>query len=998
MPESTSPPAPRAGSSALNPLRQWVNPRRMRFWAIVLLLLYTLGGFFAVPVLVEKLVTDAVRDDLDRSASIARVRFNPYVLSLEVSGFDLKDKDAVSLAAFDRLFVNFQLSSLFRWAWTFREISLDGAVVQLERFAPGDSRLTRLMADAAARSEPEAAAEPAPAGLPRLLVHDLALNGGRVTFRDDVPSNPVELALGPVTVSMQELNTLPDRFGRQTVEIRLPGDATLSWQGSISLGPLQSEGRLALENSPLDQTIAYLEAILPLDAMRARLSLRTDYRVNELDDGSIDLELDGIEAELEDLAVTGLTPSAEFFLLPSLTVRGGTLRYPEQQLTIASIELANPELNAWLEQNGELSLLGLVPAGSPPAADSGAADAAPESQDWQLAIDTFRIAGGRLGFTDESIEPQATLALENLELDVTGLSNEQDAAFPVELAGALAAGGDFRFNGRVIALPELSVTGSLGARGIPLPIAQPYVQQQVRIQLDQGTLDTDFELALLPDGKLTAAGELAVHGLGISDTVEGKPLVGWDTLNVDRFEADSAVPSLALSKVEFQQPFARVVINKDLSTNLDGLMVTAEGATDEPMETAGEEPGLALVVGGILLEDGTLDFSDLSLPLPFATRVQKLGGLISTIDTASVEPATLRLEGQVDDYGLARIEGTMNPLDPISHTDISLEFRNLLMSNLSPYTVQFAGREIASGKLDLDLLYRIEAGQLQGANDIVMSDLVLGDKVDHPDAASLPLGLAVALLKDANGVIDIDLPVEGDVNSPEFQIGGVIWKAFTGLITKIVSAPFRLLGNLIGVEAEDLGQFEFLAGRHDLTPPEMEKIAQLQQALEQRPELSIAIAGVFDPAIDIPALRYQRLLAAVRERLGADYAPQEGEFRMLDEEIRAVLEAIYVERFPDATLEALKSDHMVPPPDDPEGEPVVDGLAYAADLRDRLLAAEEITRQDLDALANARAEAIRGAFLATERLDAGRVVLEEPAETESEDGEWVVIELAVAVE
>jgi hypothetical protein len=312
--------------------------------------------------------------------------------------------------------------------------------------------------------------------------------------------------------------------------------------------------------------------------------------------------------------------------------------------------------------------------------------------------------------------------------------------------------------------------------------------------------------------------------------------------------------------------------------------------------------------------------------------------------------------------------------------------------------VQFAGREIASGKLDLDLLYRIEAGQLKGANDIVMSDLVLGDKVDHPDAASLPLGLAVALLKDSNGVIDIDLPVEGDVNSPEFRIGGVIWKAFTGLITKIVSAPFRLLGNLIGVESEDLGQFEFLAGRHDLTPPEMEKIAQLQQALEQRPELSIAIAGVSDPAIDIPALRYQRLFAAVRERLGADYAPQEGEFRMLNEEIRVVLEAIYVERFPDTTLEALKSDHMAPPPDDPEGGPVLDGLAYAADLRDRLLAAEEITQQDLDALANARAETIRTAFLAADALDAGRVVLEEPTATESEDGEWVVIELAVAVE
>jgi hypothetical protein len=327
-----------------------------------------------------------------------------------------------------------------------------------------------------------------------------------------------------------------------------------------------------------------------------------------------------------------------------------------------------------------------------------------------------------------------------------------------------------------------------------------------------------------------------------------------------------------------------------------------------------------------------------------------------------------------------------------------MEFRNLLMSNLSPYTVEFAGREIDEGKLDLDLNYRIMEGQLEGQNKVVMSDLVLGDEVDHPDAASLPLGLAVALLTDANGVIDIDLPVQGDVNDPEFAIGGVIWQAVVGLVTKIVTAPFRLLGSLIGVDSEDFGQFQFLGGRSDLTPPELEKIALLQDALQQRPELAIEVSGVFDPAIDVPALQFQRLRAAVVERLGPEYLDQAEEFRMLDEQIRSVLETLFIERNPTKALDTVKAAHVVPPADDPEGEAVLDELAYSTDLRDRLLAAEQIGPQELEQLANARAEAIRNAFIATGEIDEHRVVLAEPVATESEDDEWVVMELGVAAD
>jgi hypothetical protein len=992
-----------------------------RYWVIVVVVLYTVGGFFGVPALVERMTVSAIRDSAGREATLERVRFNPYVLSLQIEGFAVQDTDGAALAGFDRLFVNFQLSSLFRWAWTFREISVDGPYHLVERFAPGDSRLTRLLADLQERAaEPDPAAQAA--GLPRFLVHELNLNEGRLHFRDDVPAESVDLEFGPITVSVRELNTLPDRFGQQSVRVVFPNDSIVTWQGSLSLGPLQSEGSFALEGAHLQQTTAYLKAVLPLQSVEADLTMRTKYGVNEQADGSLHIALDDLEARLADVAVTGLTPSTEFTAFRTLELLGGTLRYPDNILQFSSVRLAEPRLETWLDEAGRLNLLQLLPQAPPgqDQAESAPADAAAgDATGWRMGIQEFVLEGGRIGFEDRSIEPPAALRLQDLGLTVKAISNETGAEFPLTLAAGLEEGGALGFDGGVTVLPALTAQGTLSATAIPLGLAQAYLQQQMNLRIESGTLDSKAELTLRADQSVTAAGAMAIAGLRVDDTIEQQPLVGWERLDIDRFETDTAAASLSISQLQFRKPFGRVVINADRTTNLSGLprvqptaeggaaQVAAEPAVSESIaaDTTATEaapadaaPAYAIVLGNISVQDGSLDFSDLSLPLPFATRIGALGGTISTVDSRSAEPANVRLEGRVDDYGLARISGGLNLMDPIRATDISMEFRNLLMSNLSPYTVQFAGREIAEGKLDLDLVYRIDDGLMQGDNDIVMSDLVLGDKVEHPGAASLPLGLAVALLKDANGVIDIKLPVEGDVNDPQFRIGGVVWQAFVGLVTKIVSAPFRLLGNLVGAETEDLGRFQFLAGRSDLTPPEMEKIALLQKALRERPELAIEVSGGFVAAVDVPALQYQRLRDAVLERIGEEEAPEGEEIRLLDERLRSALEALFAERFPETSLDTLKAAHTAPPAEDAEAEAVLDKLAYAADLRDRLLASEPIGQAELESLANARAAAIRQAFLAGGEFDASAITVTEPQETESEDGEWVLMELGVAVE
>ena len=511
--------------------------------------------------------------------------------------------------------------------------------------------------------------------------------------------------------------------------------------------------------------------------------------------------------------------------------------------------------------------------------------------------------------------------------------------------------------------------------------------------IEDGVLDAEAEVGFSAATEVAASGSFAVAGLRVMDTVENEPLLGWGRLDVDRFELDGEKRSLKFSQATFDELYSRIEIEQDRSVNLSRILQQA--ASEQTGRESTTDPW-SFVVGAIAINEASMDFSDLSLPLQFATYITSMDGRISTIDNQSVEPANIRLEGQVDEYGLARIDGSIGVFDPIAYTDVMLEFRNLLMSSLSPYTIQFAGQEIDEGKLDLDLRYFIDKGQLRGQNAIVLSDLVLGDKVDHPDAASLPLGLAVALLKDSNGVIDIDLPVEGNVNDPEFRIGGVVWQAIAGLITKVVSAPFRLLGSLIGVESEDFGQFQFLAGRSDLTPPELEKIAQLQQALQQRPELSIEVSGAYAPGADRPRLQYFRLRDLALERLGKEPVEGESETEMLDAEVRAILEVMFRERFPESDPETLKATHTGPPADDPEGKPELDELAYAQDLWERLLASEEITTADLRTLADQRAEAIRSAFLASGEYDETRIALGEATETESEDDEWVIVELGVA--
>jgi hypothetical protein len=292
--------------------------------------------------------------------------------------------------------------------------------------------------------------------------------------------------------------------------------------------------------------------------------------------------------------------------------------------------------------------------------------------------------------------------------------------------------------------------------------------------------------------------------------------------------------------------------------------------------------------------------------------------------------------------------------------------------------VAFAGYEIAAGRLDADLGYVVQAGQLAGQNGVIVRDIELGEKIDHPDAGSLPLGLAIALLKNSEGIIDLDVPVEGDLNSPEFKIGSVVMQALGNLITKVVTAPFRLLGSLVGIESEDFGIIAFEAGSAELSPPDREKLLKLTEAMQQRPELALEVTGVWSEAVDTRALQEQ----ALESRRSAWEAanPDSGE-QLTTERDRQVLEALHMETFPQTDLASIAAVHQTSSPEDPEGETLLDETAYLADLRERLIESVTVTRSDFEALARARSAAVAGA------LTSGGAGADVTAESSAEAGD-----------
>ncbi len=991
----------------------WFDYHRKRFWAWVLLALYALFGFGIAPLIARSVIVNQVHEQLGLTATLDDVDINPFALSARLSKFTLDDAKGERLLSFDAFIANVQLSSLVNRALTFSELRLVNPVVRAVRGADGKVNLAALIPPA----EPNAKSKPESPPM-RLIIEDAAIDAGRISVTDRAARTPYETVFGPVDLKISNFSTLPDHQGKQTLVMDTRFGGRLEWTGQMVFQPLHATGHVSLTGERLPEVSAYLPEDLRLSIVAGSLNTAFDYDVM-LRNAGLAAEISHLNVTLSKLGLAqraGATPAADLLRLAELTVQNGHLAWPRRSVTVDRVALQAPRVSLsrdaqqrfvwetlWQPPPGSAAAVApkaataraaampAVTAVAPPAASkAAAAKPDPEASPWSVAVTKFEVSDGQIGFNDHGVDPAATLGISALTASLDKFTSADGAAMPFALNFTVDGGGKVALNGTLTALPDVRVDAKSQISGLALNVANPYLHTETYLQLPSGTLDVDGHLVSNADelfgfdGALTLA-NLEMQREGVSDRFAGLKHLGLTGIKLSTTHRE-----IDIARAELDSAFTRVHIFKDRTLNLAEVMRSdvppaagTKAASDikagasVSTEPAPDEKPWAVKLARLHVANADADFTDESLPIPFHRAISSIDGGIDLFDTASQAPTKLKLEGGVGKYGEMRLSGHVRALDPLLDTDITASFKNVEMPGASAYAIRFAGHKIASGKLDLDLHYVIRKGILDGSHKIVLRDFELGEKVPYPDALNLPYGLAISLLKDSSGNIDVDLPIEGDVEDPSFRIGGVIMKALGNLIVKIATSPFHLLGSLVGLgNSEDLDQIYFQPGSAELAPPEQEKVAKIAEALVLRPNLGLELHGVMNANADSLALRK----SAVRARLHARVGDQDAAGRL------KIVEAMAAESVPGLALDTLRAQFTVAP--SPDAKPVFDETAYLDALLDKLVEAEPVAPGALDALATQRADAVRAGLATNASFDINRVVDEKPAPAElTKDGE-----------
>lgn len=691
-----------------------------------------------------------------------------------------------------------------------------------------------------------------------------------------------------------------------------------------------------------------------------------------------DVSADGLSASLKKLVVNEARQAGELAHADDVQLKGAKLRLGERRLDLGSLALAGGAAQVRFDKDGSLNWTG--PATPSPATDparqpdrQSAAQPvrsarparpgkAPAATPWRITAGKLALRDFSLAYADARQEPPLALRVD----DIAAAMSEFDTGAPgparLQISGR-SGGGTLQAEGRV-GLSNGAGDLDIRAAGLPLAVLQPYLTEAARLALSGGTLSGAGRLRFgdAQGPKLAYTGTASLDKVSIEETAPRRHFMSWDAVAASDMRLTLAPNRLDIGQLRIAGPVAELIIAEDQSVNLARVLKRKPQAAgqDAPAQ-AGDAPAKAqraiaaperegdpfpVSIARLRVERGVLTFADFSQEPQFSTRMHHLQGVMTGLSSAPGSRARLQFNAAIADYGDARIEGSMNPFKPAYATDVRMNFRNVDLSALTPYVVRFAGYRVSAGTLSMDLRYQVRENRLVGDNRFVLNKVQLGEKVDSPTALDLPLKLALSLLEDENGVINIGVPVSGDLQNPQFSFGAVARRAVGNVLRSVVTAPFRALAALFGGSGEKLDMIAFDAGSAELAPPEQEKLAKLGQGLAKRPNVRLVVHPAVDAGQDAQALRSVQARRLLLARMGVRLAPEEdpGPIDTASPAAQRAIAAMYAERYPGP---------LPTPPADQAAD------AWHGQLLDKVIAAQPLAQDALAQLSQARGAAVQ---------------------------------------
>ncbi len=961
--------------SALIPgLPRW--SRRLLYGAASLLLLYAALGFLVLPPLIRGQLPPRVGRLLGREVSLGRVRTNPFALSVTLDGFQILDRDGEACLAWDRLYVNLGVSSLWSRTLSFQDIELvrpRGRVVVGKDGALNFSDILERL------GKETPAPQPKPEGNPReIAIQHLALRGARIQLLDRSLSEPFATTLGPLSLELRDFRTEGDTRTPYTFTGRTESGETFAWTGDFSTEPLRSRGRLSLERLVLPKYHPYYRDQVAFELREGLASMQADYTF-QWSAGTHILKLQDGTLDLLNLKLGEIGRAENAVELPRLELRGARADLIARSAEVASLLAWDGKLDITRLQNGELSLVKLLTPRPRPRPTE------PE-QPFALTLKEIGTRNFTVAFEDRATVRPVHLRAEKLDITLQDFS--LDPRVSARLAAALTLEGRARLQmeGTVSTLrPALDL--ALQLEGLDLPPLDPYLDPALDVRVNRGSLFLKGRLRAAFEGKasdsVTFKGNVRLEHFEAMDGAQQEPFLRYRELRLEGLDLGTHPRQLGIRNVELMEAEHRMVISRDGTTNVARAFKTEAPPAASPagailgaVVPATPPEAFRIAVQRLHMQGGRLSFIDRSLEPNAAFLITDLEGTNTGLSTEPTDNASIDLKGRAGGVAPLSIQGHSMPLRRDQDTDVRMRIQGAELSDFSPYTGKYLGYTVRKGKLDVDARVRIEQRRLSALVATKLDQFYFGDRTGSPEATKLPVRLALALLRDRKGLVALELPVEGSLDDPDFRYGKIVWKALFNVLTKIVASPFTLIGNLFGGGGEDLSFAAFAPGLWEADAAARKKAEVLTRSLVERPDLSLELEGTADPATDGLALKrfaLERLIRTAKARSLRATQPDldpESVIVTAEERPRWLLEA-YEAAFP--TPKQTSGKAKLPPPPPPE-------------LEQRLLGSLAVDPNELRALADRRTKTFVRLLLEGGKLEASRVFEVEGGERAKQEG------------
>ncbi|MGE6136135.1 DUF748 domain-containing protein [Aeromonas salmonicida] len=714
---------------------------------------------------------------------------------------------------------------------------------------------------------------------------------GQISYQDSRKKNSAgwipPLTLSGLDLQLPDFSTAAKNTNHFQLTARLNKQSPLKASGQLDIMTGAGKGQLSLGKLALSPFAPLWAPYLKVNLVKGEASAELNYQLSQGKHG-LDWQLSKGKLTLSDWQLKQ-NKGAEFARFKQLALAGIALDGNKQSVRIDKIALKAPAVTATLDAAQQLDLTALL---VPQPADKPSGKKPAPGNSWRWSLKETRISQGEFKLTESSSGKPLLREISGLNLTLGPLGSQSDQPSPLNLNATLNTQSTLGFDGDLTLAP-FTLKGEFKQQGLPLKWAQPYLQDLLRITVRDGQLASRTRLALATNAegalsKLEVTGGLDIDQLFVLDRADNQRLLQIDRLELSGLHYDGISQQVKIGDILLRKPFARIEINEDGITNLQQL-VLPQAASTEPANG----PVPRITIDQVRTEQGNLRFADRSLSPEFVVDIASLSGQSRHISNIPGQRSDLAFNGKVDRYAPVTIRGNTNLLIEQPVLDVAVTFSNLELTTFTPYSSTYAGYAIDKGQLSMKLNYKLQGNRLEGDNDITIKKLQLGEKIKSEQAKDMPLGLAIALLSDANGVIQMNLKVKGNLDQPDFSLGNIFWDVLGNTLRKAITSPFSLLASLTG-GTEDLDELPFLLGEPALTPTQQIRLTKLAQALKERPKISMNIRGKVNFNEERPILQRQKLERALTKITGM---PVDLNLLEQDPILQAALAEAYEARF-----------------------------------------------------------------------------------------------------